>query len=95
MSASTETSFHRVSPPPAAGRLAGILGALSPRLRLAARRQRVGAITVWDGQAGFRLPAGRSCFRLGLYVTFRRAPDDDGPDSRPPAAAGPAPAEED
>lgn len=95
MSASTETSFHRVPSPSSAGRLAGILGALSPRLQLAARRQRVGAITVWDGQAGFRLPAGRSCFRLGLYVTFRRTLDDDGPDGRPPAAAGPAAASED
>ena len=84
MSASTEASFHHVSSRTAMG----LLSFLAPRLRIAGRRQRVGAITVWDGQAGFRLPsAGRNCFRLGVYVTFRRGPDDDDPDGRPPAAA--------
>ncbi|TLG79020.1 hypothetical protein [Methylocystis sp. B8] len=89
MSASTEASFHRVSSRTAMD----LLSSLTPRLRLAGRRQRVGAVTVWDGQAGFRLPsAGRNCFRLGVYVTFRRGPDDDDPDGRPPAAAArPAP----
>lgn len=91
MSASSDTSFHRMSSPSAAGRLSrwlsGWVAALSPRVQLAGRRQRVGAITVWDGQAGFRLPAGRSRFRLGLYVTFRRDPGDDDPDGQPPVAA--------
>ena len=89
MSASTEASFHRVSSRSAIG----LLNFFAPRLQLAGRRQRVGVITVWDGQAGFRLPAvGRNCFRLGVYVTFRRGPDDDDPDGRPPAAAArPAP----
>lgn len=89
MSASTEASFHRVSSRSAIG----LLSFLAPRLRLAGRRQRVGSITVWDGQAGFRLPmVSRNCFRLGVYVTFRRGPDDDDPDAPPPAAAArPAP----
>jgi len=89
MSASTEASFHHASSRTARG----LLSSLTPRLRLAVCKQRVGAITVWDGQAGFRLPAvGRNCFRLGVYVTFRRGPDDDDPDGRPPAAAArPAP----
>jgi hypothetical protein len=89
MSASTEASVHRA---PSRNALS-LLSSLTPRLRLAGCRQRVGAVTVWDGQAGFRLPAaGRNCFRLALYVTFRRGPDDDEPDGRPPAAAAqPAP----
>lgn len=89
MSASSEASIHRVS----SRNAFSLLSTLTPRLRLTGCRQRVGAVTVWDGQAGFRLPAaGRNCFRLGVYVTFRRGPDDDDPDGRPPAAAArPAP----
>lgn len=93
MSASTETSFRHVSPR-SIGVFAGLLGSFASRLQLAGRRQRVGAITVWDGQAGLRLPAGRGCFRLGLYVTFRRAPDEDDPQGPPAAAAARPPAVE-
>lgn len=83
MSASTETSFHRATSP----FVAVLLGALAPRLQLAGRRQNVGAMTVWDGQAGLRLPLARGSFRLGLYITLRRAPDDNDPDAHAPSTA--------
>lgn len=87
MSASTDASFRRVIPSTAATSVASLFGALMPRFRLKGCRQRLGAVTVWDGQAGFRLPApGGEFFRFGFYVTFRRGPDDEDPQGPPPAA---------
>ncbi len=64
---------------------------LSRRATLASWRQRVGDVSVWDGQARFRLPGAgdRHFFRVSLYVTVRRAPheDEEGPDFDPPAGA--------